>query len=110
MVCRAIIRSIRRWNRIQMMSRSRSRLRLPSACYCAKLIKSATKAELEELTTSKDPHADVTGGMGGKIDTIKNITKKGVDVVLLNGNKPDRLYNVLVGEDTTSTIIHGGKK
>jgi isopentenyl phosphate kinase len=76
----------------------------------AKLVKSGTRADLEKLTTSKDSHADVTGGMSGKIETIKNISKKGVDTVLLNGNKPDRLYKVLVGEDTTSTIIHGGKK
>jgi isopentenyl phosphate kinase len=76
----------------------------------AKLIKFGTRVDLEELTTSEDSHADVTGGMGGKIETIKNISKKGVDVVLLNGNKPDRLYKVLVGEDAKSTVIHGGKK
>jgi isopentenyl phosphate kinase len=76
----------------------------------AKLIKSGTRDDLEKLTTSEDSHADVTGGMSGKIETIKNISKKGVTTVLLNGNKPDRLYKVLVGEDTTSTIIHGGKK
>jgi hypothetical protein len=29
---------------------------------------------------------------------------------LLNGNKPDRLFKVLVGEKTKSTIITGGYK
>jgi isopentenyl phosphate kinase len=48
--------------------------------------------------------------MGGKIETIRIISKLGIDTVLLNGNKPDRLYKVLVGEDTKSTIVYGDKK
>ena len=76
----------------------------------AKLIESTTIGELERLKTFADVHADVTGGMGGKIETIKNISKLGIDTVLLNGNKPDRLYKVLVGEDTKSTIVYGDKK
>jgi len=76
----------------------------------AKLLKSLTLAELKGLSTSADTHADVTGGMGGKIDAIENISKLGIDTVLLNGNKPDRLYKVLIGEDTKSTIVYGDKK
>ena len=76
----------------------------------AKLLKSLTLAELKGLSTSADAHADVTGGMGGKIETIENISKLGIDTVLLNGNKPDRLYKVLIGEDTKSTIVYGDKK
>jgi isopentenyl phosphate kinase len=76
----------------------------------AKLIDSTTIDELEQLKTFADAHADVTGGMSGKIGTIKNISKLGIDTVLLNGNKPDRLYKVLVREDTKSTIIYGDNK
>jgi len=76
----------------------------------AKLIKKSSLKELEKLSTSLDKHADVTGGMGGKLDTIKNISKLGIDTVLLNGNKPNRLYEVLVGKETTSTIVYGDKK
>ena len=76
----------------------------------AKLIESTTIKKLEKHSTSTDLHADVTGGMGGKIETIKNISKLGIDTILLNGNKPDRLYKVLVGKDTKSTIVHGVKK
>jgi isopentenyl phosphate kinase len=76
----------------------------------AKLLKTIDPDELEKLITSADSHADVTGGMGGKIDTIKNISKLGIETTLLNGNKPDRLYKVLVGEDTKSTIVYGDKK
>jgi isopentenyl phosphate kinase len=76
----------------------------------AKFIDSASLKELENLTTTADKHADVTKGMKGKIDTIKNIARKGIDTVLLNGNKPNRLYSVLVGEDTKCTIVYGGSK
>jgi isopentenyl phosphate kinase len=57
-----------------------------------------------------DAHADVTGGMGKKIDTMKNISRLGIDTILLNGNKKDILYNVLIGEDAKRTIIYGDKK
>jgi isopentenyl phosphate kinase len=76
----------------------------------AEFISSITLKELEKLTTSLDKHADVTKGMEGKIDTIKNIAKQGIDTVLLNGNKHDRLYKMLAGEDTKSTIVYGDKK
>jgi len=76
----------------------------------AKLIDSTTIDELEQFKTLADSHADVTGGMGGKIKTIKKISKLGIDTILLNGNKPDRLYKMLIGENTKSTIIYGDKK
>jgi len=76
----------------------------------AEFIESTIPQELEKFTISADEHSDVTGGMGGKIDMIKNIARLGIDTVLLNGNKPDRLYNILVGEETKCTIICGGKK
>ncbi len=76
----------------------------------AELIESTTINQLEQLTTSADAHVDVTGGMGGKIETIKNISKLGIDTVLLNGNKPDRLYKVLTGKSIKSTIVYGDKK
>ena len=75
----------------------------------AKLIESSTVKQLENLTTSLDSHADVTGGMGGKIDSIKTIAKLGINTILVNGNKPDRLFKVLVDENAPSTIILGGR-
>lgn len=63
--------------------------------------------DLEKLTTDLDNHADVTRGMEGKIDIIKNVARLGVDTVLLNGNKPDRLYRVLVGKETKYTVVRG---
>ncbi|KYK20089.1 kinase [Thermoplasmatales archaeon SG8-52-4] len=76
----------------------------------AQLIESTTIKNLKNLKTSKDKHDDVTGGMSGKIKTIKKISELGIDTILLNGNKPERLYKVLVGEGVKSTIVYGEKK
>ena len=73
----------------------------------AKFIDTITPHDLEKLTISENKYADVTGGMSGKVDTIKKISKLNINTVLLNGNKPGRLYKILIGEDTKSTIIHG---
>jgi len=81
----------------------------PKSDSSAELISSITSKELIRLSTSANSHADVTGGMRGKIDTIKNISKFGIDTILLNGNKPDRLYKVLIGKDTIKTIVNGDK-
>jgi len=74
----------------------------------AKLLNKTTVEEFQKLTTKIDLHADVTGGMAGKINTIKNISKIGVDTFLVNGNKPDRLYQVLTGQNTLCTHVVGG--
>ena len=76
----------------------------------AKFLKSINPNQLEILTTSADKHADVTGGMKGKIETIKNISRLGVDTILLNGNKPGRLYKALIGEDIKSTMVNGDRR
>jgi len=75
----------------------------------AKILNNISTNQLDSLTFSKDNHADVTGGMKGKIETIKNISKLGIDTILLNGNKPGRLYKILIGEETESTVIKGDK-
>lgn len=75
----------------------------------AEFIQQATFEELEKFTTPLNKHADVTRGMGGKIETIKSIAKSGNDTYLFNGNKDNRLYDILVGNDTKHTLIHGEK-
>jgi len=73
----------------------------------AKFLDKITLKDLERLTTAVDSHADVTRGMGGKVDIIKNVARLGIDTVLLNGNKPGKLYQVLVGKDTKCTFVRG---
>lgn len=75
----------------------------------AQFIEKATLDELENLTTDSNIYADVTKGMAGKIETIKNISRLGIDVVLLNGNINNRLYDTLVGRKTKNTYVYGEK-
>jgi len=76
----------------------------------AEFIETINIDELKKLKTSLDKHADVTMGMKGKINTIRKIAGLGVDTVLLNGNKPDRLYKVLIDDKTKYSKICGVKK
>ena len=71
----------------------------------ARFIDTISIDNLTNLTTKIDDHADVTKGMEGKLKTITSIAQQNIDSILLNGNKPDRLYDVLVGNETTFTLI-----
>jgi len=73
----------------------------------AEFIERIASKDLGSLSTTLDDQADVTGGMKGKIETIQRISQTNVDVLLLNGNKPDCLYDVLVGKETTATLVYG---
>jgi len=76
----------------------------------AEFIESAELKDLETLSTDLNKYTDVTEGMKGKVNTIKNIAKLGIDVVVLNGNKHNRLHDVLVGKKTRCSIVRGGKQ
>jgi len=75
----------------------------------ATFIEHSTGKDLEKLTTSSDAHADVTAGMKGKLQTIRNIATTGTDTVLVNGNIHNRLYDTLKGKKVRSTIVYGEK-
>lgn len=75
----------------------------------ATFIEHITMKDLDKLTTHFNAHADVTKGMKGKLNTIKQIAKVGVDTVLLNGNVHNRLYDTLKGKKVKYTIIKGEK-
>jgi len=76
----------------------------------ASFIKSITAKELGQLTTTADHHADVTEGMKGKINTIQQVAHMGIHTVVVNGTKPQRLYNTMVGKETVCTIIRTTKQ
>lgn len=73
----------------------------------AKFIEEIDFKGIKKLSTTLDNHADVTGGMSGKIEIIKKLSKKGINTYLVNGNKPERLYKILNKEKTKYTIIKG---
>jgi isopentenyl phosphate kinase len=63
--------------------------------------------DLKKLSTDLNNHADVTKGMEGKINIINKIAKLGIDTILLNGNKYNRLYRALLGKEIIGTIVQG---
>ncbi|MFH1013474.1 MAG: isopentenyl phosphate kinase [Thermoplasmatota archaeon] len=71
----------------------------------ATFIESIGIHDFHRLTTQLDTHADVTKGMEGKLHIIKQIVEQGSNTILLNGNKPHRLYDVLRDIPTKSTIF-----
>jgi isopentenyl phosphate kinase len=71
----------------------------------ANFLNHISSKDIKSLTATLDKHADVTGGMKGKLETITNILRHDVDVILLNGNKPERLYNALIGNKIKFTLI-----
>lgn len=73
----------------------------------AKFIESIRFNEIENLSITLDSHDDVTKGMKGKIDTIKHISKMGIDTILLNGNEENRLYSTMIGKRAKSTFVYG---
>ncbi len=75
----------------------------------AVFIEKATTKQLETLTTQIDAHADVTQGMKGKIHTIRQIAKQGIDTILVNGNIHNRLSDTLKGKKVRSTVVYGDK-
>ena len=56
----------------------------------------------------KSIYTDVTGGMGGKIEVIREIAKEDIDVLVVNGNKRDRLFGSLIGKRVKGTLVIGG--
>jgi isopentenyl phosphate kinase len=50
---------------------------------------------------------DVTGGIANKINESLLIANLGIDVMFVNGNKPDRVIKAISGEEFKGTIIKG---
>jgi isopentenyl phosphate kinase len=50
---------------------------------------------------------DVTGGMTRKIKESTIISKSGIDVFLVNGNKPERIVNAIKGKNFEGTLFNG---
>ena len=72
----------------------------------ARLLTELSRDELSKVATDLT-YSDVTGGMEGKLNSIAEIAGMGIDVVVVNGNKRDRVYRALTGRRTKGTIIYG---
>ncbi|MDD5502336.1 MAG: isopentenyl phosphate kinase [Candidatus Thermoplasmatota archaeon] len=71
----------------------------------AKLLREISVGKIGKIAGEKSRHTDVTGGMKGKIESIKRIVAKGTQAVVLNGNKKGRLLSALLGKETVCTKV-----
>ncbi len=77
----------------------------------ARLIERIEYDKLDELIIKAGDSAgvDVTGGMAGKLQQIKDISSLGIDVIMVNITEKNRLRKVLNREHTIATFISGKK-
>ena len=60
----------------------------------------------ENPTISKN-NMDVTGGMTRKVEEATNISKMGMDVFFVNGNKPERIVKAIKNRKFEGTVFRG---
>lgn len=69
------------------------------------LLSTCTPEELEEAAVRGSTASDVTAGMAGKVKSIKEMVYSGVEVAVINGNRPGRLREALRGTVTGTRVV-----
>ncbi|KAA0002784.1 MAG: isopentenyl phosphate kinase family protein [Thermoplasmata archaeon] len=69
------------------------------------LFKICTPNELEDAFIHGSKATDVTSGMAGKVKSIKRMAYSGVEVHVINGKKPRRLFNAIKGKRVGTMVI-----
>jgi isopentenyl phosphate kinase len=59
----------------------------------------------DEKISIKKNVMDVTGGMSRKVTEASKISKMGLKVFFVNGNKPDRIVNAVKGKKFEGTLF-----
>jgi isopentenyl phosphate kinase len=59
----------------------------------------------DEKLFIKKSSMDVTGGMSRKVTEASKISKMGLKVFFVNGNKPDRIVNAIKGKKFEGTLF-----
>ncbi len=60
-----------------------------------------------EKPTFSETKMDVTGGMTRKVEEASNISKMGINVFFVNGNKPDRIVKAIKNKKFEGTLFRG---
>lgn len=84
----------------------------PKADSSAHLLERITLEELKSLKhkIGRSQVSDVTGGMLGKIRELIPAIEHNIPALIVNANKPQLVYKVLMGRKTVGTIIEKGEK
>jgi isopentenyl phosphate kinase len=83
----------------------------PKTDSSARLIRQATLRELKNLEHKIEGSkvTDVTGGMLGKMFELTPAIEHGIQTIIVNATKPNRVYKALKGEKVVGTIIEKGE-
>jgi isopentenyl phosphate kinase len=71
----------------------------------AKLIDTLSLEKIDSLNISKSLNTDVTGGMIGKILEATVAVEMGVKIIIVNADKPNRVYKALKGKPVKGTYL-----
>ena len=69
------------------------------------LIKECTPDELHSAVLKGSRATDVTSGMAGKVKSIKRMAYSGVEVHLVNGKKPRKLFDAIQGKRVGTMVV-----
>lgn len=61
----------------------------------------------DEQPSFSKPTTDVTGGMKRKVQEASKISKNGLKVFFVNGNKPERIINAVKRNKFEGTLFRG---
>ncbi|MCS7113492.1 MAG: isopentenyl phosphate kinase [Candidatus Bathyarchaeota archaeon] len=75
----------------------------------ASLIREISVESIRNIASGGRSSMDVTGGMISKLIEASILAEKGVEVYIVNGLKPGRLYKAIIGLEVEGTRIIGGK-
>lgn len=80
----------------------------PHACSDAKLIPVVTEIDshIEEIAGGAGSSLG-TGGMATKIHAAKIVAEAGIDMVIMNGNNPDKLYDLFENKPVGTIFTYG---
>jgi isopentenyl phosphate kinase len=62
----------------------------------------------DDHVSIQDISMDVTGGMSRKVQEATRISKIGLKVFFVNGNKPERIVNAVQKNKFEGTVFRGG--
>lgn len=80
----------------------------PKASRNAVLISALDGRELRKLRKTGSKNADVTGSIYGKLERMLAISEYCEKCMIVNGNVPERLKDVLAGREVVSTLVVPG--
>ena len=74
------------------------------------LVREVDLAAAQRINFSRAAVADVTGGMQRKITEAFKIASCGMDVLMVNGLRPERIIQAMEGRITMGTIVKGKRR